>query len=239
MRYNAAMASPLRFLLYAAPLVAVGLLGNMVYQHFTQKDRVIAEQRQVITKLEKNLDRAWAEEMVADLRVDDVGPDAAGKPRMKLTFIQYQPGREDAEAFRRQMTLPGEEVYIDAFVVQFERKLVDEGDGLQGKSMLLFRRAFGDQQQPVDGVPLFRGEGTSPIPQIVQVENQPTAFEQDIWTRFWEYANDKKLAAEKGIRIAQGEAPHVKVEKNQVYKLTLRQSGGLQITPRLPSAAIR
>jgi hypothetical protein len=143
------------------------------------------------------------------------------------------------EAFRKDMTLPGDEVYIDAFVVQFDRKLVDEGDGLRGKSMLLFRRAFGDQQQPVEGVPLFRAQGSSPIPQIVQVEDNPSTFEQDIWARFWEYANDRKLAAEKGIRIAQGEAPHVKVEKNQVYKLTLRQSGGLQITPRLPTAAIR
>jgi len=37
-------------------------------------------------------------------------------------------------------------------------------------------------------------------------------------------------------RLAQGEAPHVKVVPGQVYKLTLRASGGLEIQPRLPAA---
>jgi hypothetical protein len=136
------------------------------------------------------------------------------------------------------MTLPGEEFYIDALVVRFDRKYVEAGDGLRGKSLLLFRRAFGDQQKPVDGVPLFTGQAGSQIPELMQVDRVPSDFEKQIWTRFWDYANDPTLAAAQGIRVAQGEAPHIRAVAGQVYKLTLRSSGGLEITPRLPAAVV-
>jgi hypothetical protein len=215
----------------AAALVAAGFY---LYWRVTAKDRLIAEQKRLIAALEQKLDRAWASELVGDLRVNSVSADPA-KPEMNVTFFQYAPGTETPEV-ERTMTLPGSEIYIDALVVTFERKLVEAGDGLKGKSMLLFRRAFGDLQKPVDGVPLFRREGASPIPEVAQVDKQPGDFERELWTRFWDYANDPKRAANAGIRVAQGEAPHIKAVQGQVYKLTLRASGGLEILPRLPAA---
>ena len=226
-------------MLYASPLIVLGIIGSFVYQHATEKDRTIAEQKRVIDELGKRLDRAWAEELVADLRVDRVVVDKqTGDRRMQLTFVQYRPGTEEI-AFQRSMELPGEEVYVDALVVQFDRHLVEENDGTRGKSLLIFRRAFGDRQQPIDGVPLFTSDAKeSFIPEIARIDVAPSDFEKKIWARFWDYANDPKLAAAEGIRVAQGEAPHVKVVKGQVYKLTLRKSGGLQITPRLPAAVV-
>src|SRR5688572_24697518 len=217
-------------------VLAVALLaaGGYAYWRITAKDRLIAEQKRLIGVLEQKLDRAWATELVGDLRVNAVSADPA-KPEMNVTFFQYQPGTETPE-LERTMTLPGTEVYIDALVVTFDRKLVEAGDGLKGKSMLLFRRAFGDLQKPSEGVPLFRREGELPIPEMAQVDAQPSQFERDLWARFWDYANDPRRAEEMGIRIAQGEAPHVKVVPGQVYKLTLRASGGLEIQPRLPAA---
>jgi hypothetical protein len=227
-----------RFGLYAAPLVALAVVGSMLLRHFGEKDRVIAEQKRIIAELERKLDRVWADELVADLRVDRVDVDpATNKPRMFLTFIQYKPGTEEP-MFRRSMVLPGEEVYVDALVVQFERKFVEDGDGLKGKSMLLFRRAFGDQQQPVEGVPLFRGAGDSPIPEAVQVDAAPGEYERQLWARFWNLANDPKAAAAEGVRVAQGEAPHVRVVQGQVYQLRLRAAGGLEMKPRLPAAVV-
>lgn len=213
-------------------LAALAVAGGWWYWRSTAKDRVIAEQRRVIAALEQKLDRAWASELVGDLRINSVDP---GRQEMNVTFFQYAPGTEKPTV-EKTMTLPGSEVYIDALVVTFERKLVEAGDGLKGKSLLLFRRAFGDLQKPVDGIPLFRRDGASPIPEVAQLDPKPTDFERELWTRFWDYANDPRRAAENGIRLAQGEAPHVKVVPGQVYKLTLRASGGLEIQPRLPAA---
>jgi len=219
------------------PLVALGVVGGAVYWHFTEKDRVIAEQRRIIGELAKKLDRAWASELVADMRVNRVTTDVGGKHQMDLTFVQYQPGSQ-VPVLKKSFTLPGDEFYVDALVVQFDRQFVDEGDALRGRSLLLFRRAFGDQQKPVEGVTLFRTAEDSPIPEVARVDATPSAFEQEIWTRFWDYASDAKQAAAAGIRVAQGEAPHVKAVAGQVYKLSLRASGGLEITPRIPDAVL-
>jgi len=219
-------------------VVGLGLVGIVAaagvgaYWKYTEKDRVIAEQQRVIAELGVKLDRAWAEELVADVRVLSVKDG-----QMALTFVQYEPGTENA-AVSKSMTLPGEEFYIDALVVKFDRKFVDAGDGLRGKSLLLFRRAFGDRQMPVEGVPLFRQANDSVIPEGLQIDAQPSDFERRLWTRFWEYANDPDKAKGEGVRIAQGEAPHIKAVAGQVYKLTLRASGGLEISPRLPAAVL-
>jgi len=234
---RALVRDTLKYMVFVLPLIAVGLVGYVVYRHFTEKDRVIAEQRRIIGELEVKLDRAWASELVADVRVDRITTDPAGGKHMELTFVQYERGTE-IPSLRRSFVLPGEELYIDALVVQFDRAFVDEGDGLKGKSLLLFRRAFGDNQKPIDGVPLYRGSGDGPVPEVAQVDAAPGAYETQLWDRFWRYANDPKAAAEAGIRVAQGEAPHVKAMSGQVYQLTLRSSGGLEIKPRLPSAVV-
>jgi hypothetical protein len=198
----------------------------------------------VITALEQKLDRAWAEELVADVRVNSVGPNpATGEPEMNLTFAQYEPGTDRA-AVQKTMTLPGEEFYVDALVVKFDRKLVEEGDGLRGKSLLFLRRMFGDRQRPVDGVSLYqveKGAETargSDIPARYRVDMQPTELERRIWSNFWSYANNPTTAADAGVRVAQGDAPHMRAVKGQVYKVTLRASDGVSITPRLPGAMV-
>jgi len=74
--------------------------------------------------------RAFAAELVGDLRVDAV---RAEPPAIEATFYQYAPGTE-TPTFTRHMVLAGHEVYIDALVVTFERKFVEAGDGLRGKA---------------------------------------------------------------------------------------------------------
>ncbi len=223
----------LRHLIPLAAIGAVGGAGFYVYSILAAKDRQIEDQKRVIGELGEKLDRAWASDLVADLRVDGVEGGA-----LKLTFIQYQPGTEKP-IFRKDFTLPGEEVYVDALVVSFDRPLVEGGDGLRGKSLLLFRRAFGDKQQPVEGVPLTAAGGAADAPPaIYAVDPSPSDFEKQIWADFWQLANDPTKAKERGVRVAQGEAPHVKAAAGQVYKLTLRASAGLEMTPRIPAAAL-
>ena len=229
----------LAILLLFGALLAVGFF---LYERETEKDRQIAEQKRVIDALEMRLDRSWAEELVADVRVDALTKDPdGGQPEMTLTFAQYAPGTE-TPSLRKTMTLPGEEFYVDALVVEFQRKLVEEGDGLRGKSLLFFRRAFGDRQKPLDGVPLYRQSApmgvSDDIPDGLRVDPEPSEYERQVWSRFWTYANDPAKAASAGIRVAQGEAVHTRAVRGQVYKVTLSASHGLSLVPRLPSAMV-
>ncbi len=217
---------------FSLALLAIAGTGAWFGWQWFERERVIAEQQRIIASLEQKLDRLWSENLVADLRVDDVGEGSS-----TVTFVQYAPGTEEP-VFKKTMTLPGREVYIDALVVKFERRFVDAGDGLRGRSLFMFRRAFGDAQRPVDGVPLFASDPSGLIPAVAAVDALPSDFEREIWSRFWRYANDPGLARENGVRVAQGEAPHVEVVKRQVYQLTLRPGGGLEIKPRLPAAMV-
>jgi hypothetical protein len=223
-------------------LGALGVAGFLLYEKSTEKDRQIAEQKRVIAALELRLDRSWAEELVADVRVDAItrAPDG-GQPEMTLTFAEYAPGTE-TPSLRKTMTLPGEEFYIDALVVEFQRKLVEDGDGLRGKSLSFFRRAFGDRQKPIEGVALYRQsaetEVSGDIPDGLRVDPHPSEYERQVWTRFWSYANDPAQAAAAGIRVAQGEAVHTRAVRGQVYKVTLSASHGLSLLPRLPAAMV-
>jgi hypothetical protein len=212
-------------------LLAAGAGGGWFWWKQHEKDRIIAE-------LSRKLDRVWTESLVADLRVDRIYKDPAGGDAIDLTFVHYVPGQEES-LFKRSLTVYGTEVYIDALVVSFERKFVESGDGLRGKGLLLFRRAFGDRQAPAEGVSLHTGGGDLiPVPEVLRVDTEPSQFERKIWQRFWQYANDPALAASAGVRVAQGEAPHIKPLQGQVYKLTLQASGGLEIKPRLPPAIL-
>ena len=222
--------------------LAMAAFIGYTYFVFTKGDRELAEHKRIIEELSKTLDRVWAEELVGDMRVDslETNPET-GQKEMHLTFVQYKPG-EDVPVFEKSMVLPGEEFYVDALVAKFQRGFVEGGDPLRGKSLLLFRRAFGDAQKPTDGVSLHRGDGELTnvlIPEFAQIDNAPSQFEQELWVRFWQLANDREQAAASGLSVVQGEAPHMKPAVGQVYKLTLRASGGLNMTPRLPAAVLR
>jgi len=236
------MKSKLSVFLVLLLVGAVGAVGFFLYRRATETDRQLEEQKRVITALELRLERTWAEELVADVRVDALArnPDG-GEPEMTLTFAQYAPGTE-TPSLRKTMTLPGEEFYIDALLVKFERKLVEEGDGLRGRSLLFFRRAFGDRQKPIEGVPLYlrsaETTGSEGIPDTLRIDVRPSDYEREVWTRFWKYANDPAQAREAGIRVAQGEAVHTRAVQGQVYKVTLSAAHGLSLVPRLPAAMV-
>lgn len=221
---------------------AILIFLGYTYYVFTEDDRKIAEYKRVIEELGQTLDRVWAKELVGDVRVDELTKNPeTGVQEIHLTFIQYGADGE-VPLFEKPLIVKGSEFYVDALVAKFGRNFVENGDPLRGKSVLLFRRIFGDAQKPIDGVSLLRsGEdvGGSIIPELAQVDDTPSRFEQEIWTRFWELANDREQATSMGLSVVQGEAPHVRPVLGQVYKLSLQASGGLDITPRLPAAVLK
>ena len=103
------------------------------------------------------------------------------------------------------------------------------GDALRGKSLALFRRIYGEHQNPIDGFPV---DPSGDVPNIFRVSPVPTPFEQELWGQFWKLATDPDLAAKNGVRVAQGEAVYVPVERGQAWTLTLQNNGGLSIKLR-------
>jgi hypothetical protein len=210
-------------------LVAAAVAGLWAWEHH--------KQAVVIKELNARLDRLKAEELVADVAVLGQEKGSDGTTLTKLSFVEYRPNSNE-QLFSKTFEIKGEEFYVDALVVRFDDKFVEIGDGLRGKSLLLFRRAFGNQQKPDDGTPLFNTgpDEKNPVPAGLAIPGAPSEFEKGLWSRFWTLANDPEEAKKVGVRVAQGEAPHILARPHQVYQVRLRATGGLEIRPRLSEA---
>jgi hypothetical protein len=128
----------------------------------------------------------------------------------------------------KQFELPGDVIYIDNWIVKFDDSYIEKGDIQRGTSLCLFRRIFSEEQTPNDGFPL---DEVGMRPQAYSRGGAMTEFEKELWSDFWEFANNRSKAAEQGIRAANGEAVSIKVRENTSYSVSLRASGGLSISP--------
>lgn len=128
----------------------------------------------------------------------------------------------------RQFRVRGEVVYVDNWVVKFDDKYIEQSDLDRATSLVLFRRIFGEQQEPQDGSLL---DDTNRPPRAYTRGGVISEFEQRIWDDFWNIANDESRARELGIRAAHGEAISIRAEKGRSYRIQLRASDGLSIVP--------
>ena len=163
----------------------------------------------------------------ARLVVLDQSPGPEGHQRTRVRFTELD-SQGDPVGEPRELTLDGDEVYVDTLVVKFEDDFVTAGDALKGKALLLFRRIFTDRKRPAEGEVLDK-EGQ--IPQSYAAERAPTAFERELLARFWELANDPEEAKKRGVRALHGEAVSARLRKDRVYSITLRSTGELTIQP--------
>lgn len=219
-------------------LVALVVLagGYLVWDHFTQQQRLVAEQQKVIEEKTRIVGRLTRARRVAQAIVKERAVDANGKVRSRIRFVEVDDEGKPLPA--KTVEVEGEEVYFDALVLKFDHELVGSGEPGKEHSLLLFRRIFGEHQKPSDGARLDE-DSKDGVPDVYRRNREPSAVEIELWNEFWSYANDPKKAAAAGVRVAQGEAPHTRMEKGKIYELTLDQSGGLNITvSELPAVLV-
>lgn len=238
-------------------LVFLGLVGTggwWGYQTYVVKDRElqkanqelvekameiqgleqeVAQKEQMIDRLSLALRLLKVDKRMAQIVVlDQTEATAESAAQTRFRFVEVDAhGKPIAPA--REHRIEGDLLYVDAWVVKFDDELVQEGDPLRASSLCLFRRLFGEHQQPSEG---FVVDAPFERPAVYGGSKQLSALEEDAWSHFWEYANDPEKAAEMGIRAAHGEAPSMKLKKGNIYNVTLRASGGLTIAPeKLPA----
>jgi len=150
----------------------------------------------------------------------------------KFSFVEMNQQGEPLDD-PRVFTVKGDLIYLDSWVVKFSDKFVELGDSLRSTSVCLFRRVFGEAQQPSQGFPLDRPQSQ---PAAYRNGGKPSEFEQELWDRFWEYANNPQMAEKAGVRAAHGEAPSIKLVPGKRYRVELRSSGGLSVVPEVEPA---
>ncbi len=237
---------------------AVGYGGGWVYQNLypsaalREKDRQIEETRRQLAVAESNVNQLNQDLTTANEQIDRLFTSMRYLKVMKrvadlvvlrqmenpqtgraLTEIALQEinaqGAPIEEA--RKFTIEGDVVYIDYWVVKFDDQLVEQGDPERGLSLCTFKRLFGEFQEPNEGYTLDE-YGQRPD---IYGRGAMTPFEQNIWSDFWNLANDPSRARELGIRAAHGEAVSMQVREGVHYRVEMRASGGLSIRPVDPN----
>jgi hypothetical protein len=210
-----------------AELVRVGdALQGQIAEN-TRLAATVAELERRVEAVELANRLLKVEHRVARMEVLAIGATADEPDRVRTT-VRFTELGADGEPLRpgRELTVEGRTIYVDSLVIQFEDRYVEEGDALRGTSLCLFRRLFGEEQKPSEGVPL---DPAGQQPFVYGGDTLPSPVHDALWDRFWDYANDPALARELGVRALQGEAPFVEARVGMTYRLELRSSGGLVI----------
>ena len=142
-----------------------------------------------------------------------------------LRFIEVD--EQGTELGRRNYTIPGDVLFVDAWTVRFDHEQVAQGDPFAGRSLILLRRIYSDQMSPLEGLPIDTPGG---IPDGYALSDE-ARFERAVWSGFWKLATDAEEARKRGIRVAQGEAVYKPVRSGQMFDLIAEASGGLTMMP--------
>jgi hypothetical protein len=224
-RISRSLAVVQRALVLLRTLLLIGVLGLIlvggywVYQIWNEK-----------TVYERYLHNLLGEQRVAEVCILDQQRPADEPVR---TMVRFQEFRQNGQPLSPLVvTLPGEEIYIDAFVTLFEGDAVKSG---QAKSLYLFRRIFTEQMAPQVGFPLYRSEGAGDgIPQSYVRQDIDRTAQQRVWGHLWRLIEDAAYAETQRVRTTFGQAVYAKMQPGQCYSLTLQHNGGLLLHTRAP-----
>jgi hypothetical protein len=194
----------------------------------------LATAKKEVERLNLALKLMKVDRRMARVVVLDQTPSAtAGRVKTRVRFEEVD-AQGNSIGKARELTIEGDVLYVDSLVVKFDDLLVEQGDPLRAASLCHFRRLFGEYQQPSDGVPI---DAPGERPAAYGGSEGMSSLEQEIWRDFWSLANDPQRAASMGVRAAHGEAPSMKLKPGEVYRVTLRASGGLSIALDRPEGA--
>lgn len=227
-------------MLMGAAVLAGSSVGVFYALKPTEMDR-LRQQNMALLREREQL-REWVERLTLETRVaearvldqihegDLVNGQRADKTMTSIEFVEFD--RQQSPLPARRFLIEGELVYFESLVLKFEYEDVAAGDVLKGKSLLLFRRIFGEHQNPVDG---YQIDPEHEIPDVYRVDANPSEVERKLWSRFWDYMADPVLRDHDGVRIAQVQAPAVKMKRGQVWVLKHQSTGDLNLELRTPS----
>ena len=209
----------LRTLLGVAALVLILIGGYWVYHVWTEKQRY-----------ERYLANVLGERRVAEVCVLQQERPAEQPVQTTLRFQEF---RESGAALAPiTLTLPGEEIYIDALVTVFDSEAVRAGEA---KSLYLFRRIFTDRVPPRQGVALYRdAHAYDGIPQPYVHSTIERHIQRRVWERLWSLIEDPASAEAQRVRTYFGEAVYARMAPGTCYTVTLQNHGGLLLTDGTP-----
>jgi hypothetical protein len=197
---------------------------------YEQQEKLIKEIRNQNEKLTTSLKLLKVDRRVANVEVLEKGVSETGEPFLEVRFTEVN-DQGNAVGTPRDFTLRGDRLYVDCWIVKFEDKYVEQADALRSASLCVFKSIFGDLDGPAGSKPLDGDSSSRWGPPGIYNDDQKTAFEEKIWSDFWNVCNSPKLQKEYGIRASHGDAIYVKGDAGKTYQVKIRSSGSASLEP--------
>lgn len=228
------LGGTIRLLLLVVVLGGV-ILGSLAWWTTSQEAKLRVEVAELENQLQREiaareaaierLSRSHRKARIEILQADPGDPKKGTSPSTTLRFIELDDhGRELA---RRDFSVPGEVVYVDAWTARFPTESIASADPLRGNTIVLFRRIYSDLLAPSQGLPI---DTPGAVPEGY-AGSERARYEQAIWSNFWQIASDPEKAQKYGVRVAQGEAVYKPMQAGEVYELNVESHGGLTLVP--------
>lgn len=229
--------------LSAAVIVGIAATLTVMYVHYRheqalyerQLTQALEDSRKRVQALEQMVDRLTAVRRMAQIVVTEQHKDPVTDSVLATALLIAELDEVGKVCSETNVTIPGHIAYFEGLVIKFDPDSVAAAHPLRGHSLALLKRVYSESVAPEQGFPLDK-PGTIPSPYRT---NNPEAadFEQHLWSRFWDLADDPIMAAELGVRVAQGEAVYKPMLPGRLYELTIDAIGGLNLETRpLPEA---
>jgi hypothetical protein len=209
-------------LVVGAAAMTTHFFSGQEIRQLNEKIDVLKQEKQEMIEYARRLKGA---RRVAQIDVLDQRVAADG--RMATALRWQEIGADGMLAPPLAAEVVGERVYVEAAVIKFDYDAVGSGDPAKKESLAMFHRLFGDRQRPVDGFDLRRRE--PPVDTSKAAQESSAALQRRLWQRFQELVDDPTLAARYDVRVAQSEAPSVKVRPGQIWEVSLDAAGGLNL----------
>ncbi len=189
--------------------------------------REIAARDAMIERLSRSHRKARIEVIDQEVGPEGVASARDGQRIVSTTLRFIEVDDDGRELGRREFTVPGDTIFVDAWTARFPKAQVAEGNPLRGRTLVLLRRLYSEQMPPAEG---FAIDTPGSVPSGY-AGSDPIRFEQAIWKQFWKLASDADLAKREGVAVAQGEAVYKPVRKGEAYELRVDAAAGLSLVP--------
>lgn len=188
-------------------------------RRLTAQVDALEQQRQ---ELQNYIRRLSASRRVAQIDVIDQRPDQRGQAVSAIVWHEIGTGGVLGEP--QTVEVVGELMYVEAAVIKFDADAVGKGDPDKGGSVAVFRRIFGDRQ--IAALAPNLNQASRPA---AHGDSSDEPFEARLWDLFWQLMSDPKLAERYNVRVAQCEAPAVRIKPGQIWEVSLDAAGGLNL----------
>jgi hypothetical protein len=232
-------------LMIVSIIAVVGFVGYRKYEAYLNSEKTIRDLEVKNGELEKaNQKLAFANRMLklnyqlAKIRMPDQykDPDTGEMVSVVEFWELNEDGRpvypdpknpEEPNPTKVQtVRIRGKQAFIQGLAVKFDDKFVEEGDPLRGTAMFAFKSIFGENDKPSEGKPLY-SKRTQPTAYFRG--SKPTEFEEEIWGKFWDIANDPQRMEKLGVTALHGQSPSMELRKGNTYIVKLRSTGDVSI----------